>query len=80
MVRAILFDLKPHSRATLDLAQLLLNRVQEIAGLLLVNIKIAVASNAKEMRPFHLHSTEKRLHMRLDDVSQKNIVVAIHLR
>ena len=54
--------------------------MQEIAGLLLVYIKIAIASNAKEVRPLHLHSTEKRLHMRLDDVSEKNIVVAIHLR
>ena len=80
MIGAILFDLQPHSRPALDLAQFLLDRVQEIAGLLLVHIKITVASHTEKVRPLHLHPTEERLHMRLDDVSQKNIIVAIHLR
>ena len=80
MLGTIIFDLEPHSRPALDLAQLLLNRVQQIAGLLFIHIKVAVASHTEKVRPLYLHPTEERLHMRLDDVSQKNIVVAIHLR
>ena len=80
MLGTILFDLEPHGRTALDFAKLLFNRVQQIAGLFLIHIKVAITSHTEKVRPLHLHPTEERLHMSLDDVSQKNIVVAIHLR
>ena len=51
--------------------------MEQIAGLFLVHIQIAVAGDTKEVRCLHMHSAEKQTSVFLNNIPEKNIVIAV---
>src|SRR5262245_1891538 len=74
-----MFDLQSHRGSSLDLAQLGFDSMEEIARFFLINIEVAVARHPEQVRSLDLHSVKQALHMALNDMSEKHIVIAVLL-
>ena len=79
-VGTVVLNLEAHGCTAINMAQLFLDGVKEILCLLLVDVEIAVASDAEEMGPEHLDSVEKGSHVMIDDAAEEDKVVALLLR
>ena len=79
VLRAIMFDLQSHRGSSLDLAQLGFDSMEEVARFFLIDVEVAVARHAEQVRSLDLHSMKQAPHMLLNDMSEKHIVIAVLL-
>ena len=62
------------------MAQLLLDGMQKILGLLLIDVEVAVTGDAEEMRTKHLDTMEEGSHVVFDDTAKEDKIMALLLR
>ena len=62
-LRHIVLDRQAHHRAKAALAHALLDRAQQVGGLLLLDLHIGVARDPEDVGFDHLHAGEQRIHI-----------------
>ena len=67
-----LLDLEPHRRAEPAAQQLLLQRLQEVLGVVLLDLEVLVAGDPEGVRLEHLHAREQPLEVLADDVLERH--------
>ena len=76
VVHAVL-DLKPNSSAAADVAQLLLDFLEQVFRLLLVDVEIAVARDAKGVSAADAVAGEEAAGAELDDFAEENVAAVL---
>ncbi len=71
VLRAILLHLDTDGGAAVHLAQFGLDGVEKVLRLLLVDVQVAVASDAEDVGALHLHPVKQGAHVVLDDMAEK---------
>ena len=74
---AILLHLKADGCAAVHMAEFLLDGMEQVVGLLLVDIEVAVTGDAEEVSAQNLHPMEERPDIVLDETAEKDEVVAL---
>ena len=67
-----LLDLEPHGRAEAATQQLLLERLEEVLGVVLLDLEVLVAGDPEGVRAEHLHAGEELLEVLADDVLERH--------
>ena len=67
-----LLDLEPHRRAEPAPQQLLLERLEEVLGVVLLDLEVLVAGDPEGVDLEHLHAREEALEVLADDVLERH--------
>ena len=65
-------DLQQRDRAVPQLLQAAVDGLEQVVGLVLLDLEVGVANDAEQMRALHLRSGEELLHVRVDDVLEED--------
>ena len=72
-------DLEPDRRAEATPAELLLDREQQVVGLVLLDLEVGVAGDPEEVVLLDLHAGEERVEVGLDDLVDEDEVRRLDL-
>ena len=73
----VLLDLEPHRRAEAAAQQLLLQRGEQVLGVVLLDLEVLVAGDAEGVVLQHLHAGEELVEVARDDVLERHEALAL---
>ena len=65
-------DLQQRDRAVAELLQAAVDGLEQVVGLVLLDLEVGVANDAEQVRALHLRAREELLHVRVDDVFEED--------